>query len=264
MKAVINFTSMIEIINKYRFQDFTLINYERLLSLTKKKYEFSFFNKNLVFENKTVFLRHDLEFSVPVALKMARIEHQHGIKATYFIQLHGDFYNALEKRTFHQLKEIESLGHRLALHFDAHFWNITREDHLDKNLHTDKETFEKYFDSSPEVFSFHNNNSFTLSCEKETYGGMLNVYARRFKIDYGYCTDSTGYWRHEVLEDRIMEAKDHILQLLIHDGMWQDEILPPRRRVYQVIDDHAVFMKQSYDETLKKFGAKNIDWEGEV
>ena len=46
--------------------------------------------------------------------------------------------------------------------------------------------------------------------------------------------------------------------------MWQDEILPPRRRVYKVIDDHAAYMKENYYKTLIRFGAKNIDWEGEV
>lgn len=255
---------MDNISNKFRFRDFTFANYKRLLLLAKEHYEFIFFNGEIKIENKSILLRHDVEFSVPIALQMAKIENQLGIKATYFVQLHGDFYNALEKSTFRQLKEIESLGHRLELHFDAHFWEITKKDQLKRFLYIDKETFEKYFDSTPQAFSFHNNNAFTLSCEEDTYAKMINVYASRFKTDFGYCSDSTGYWRFEVLEERLKEAKDHILQVLIHDGMWQDEVLPPRRRIYKVIDNHAFFMKKSYDKTLKKFDAKNIDWEGEL
>jgi hypothetical protein len=255
---------MNNISNKFRFRDFTISNYTRLLELAKANHKFIFFNDERNFVNKSILLRHDVEFSVPIALQMAKIENQLSIKATYFVQLHGDFYNALEKNTFRQLKEIESLGHRLELHFDAHFWEITRKDQLERFLRIDKENFEKYFNQTPKVFSFHNNNAFTLSCEEDTYADIINVYAKRFKTAYGYCSDSTGYWRYEVLEDRLKEAKDQVLQVLIHDGMWQNEVLPPRRRIHKVIEEHASFMKQSYDDTLKNFGAKNIDWEGEL
>lgn len=251
---------MKHISSDYRFSDFTLVNYEFLLRLALKNFEFAFFKEQLNFSTKTILLRHDIEFSVPIALKMAEIENSLGIRATYFVQLHGDFYNALEKRTFELLKKIESLGHQLALHFDAHFWDVKRADQLNKYLEIDKSTFEQYFFSKLGAFSFHNNNAFTLSCDNTSYSGMINVYAKKYKNDYGYCADSTGFWRYEILEERLRKAKDQILQVLIHDGMWQDEVLPPRRRIYKVIDDQAAFMKKSYDETLVKFGAKNIDW----
>lgn len=254
-----NYTS-----HQYRFVDFTLGNYKKLMELALRNYTFSFYKEDFLYPNKTIILRHDIEFSVQNALLMAEFEKSLGIRATYFVQLHGDFYNALEKRTFEQLKKIESLEHQLALHFDAHFWNTQREDQLNQYLEIDKSTFTKYFDSKPEAFSFHNNNAFTLSCEKDDYAGMINVYSKKYKSDYGYCADSTGYWRYEILEDRLKDANDSVLQVLIHDGMWQDEVLPPRRRVYKVIDEHASLLKRRYDETLIVFGAKNIDWEGDI
>jgi hypothetical protein len=255
---------MKNISQQYRFNDFTMSNYKKLLEIALQNYSFSFYSDIKSYGNKTMILRHDVEFSVPIALEMAKIEHQLGIKSTYFIQLHGDFYNALESNTFNIFKEIESLGHEIALHFDAHFWQIENEKDLDQFLHIDKKTFALYFQVEPKVFSFHNNNAFTLSCNKDSYLGMINVYADYYKKDIGYCADSTGYWRFEILEDRLIMAKDSVLQVLIHDGMWQNEVLSPRRRVYKVIEDHANFMKKSYDETLVKFGAKNIDWEGDI
>ena len=255
---------MKNISQQYRFNDFTLDNYKRLLSIALKNYTFSSYSKTEIYNDKTIILRHDVEFSVPIALEMAKIENQLGIESTYFVQLHGDFYNALEANTFNQLKEIKSLGHELALHFDAHFWQITKEEELEQFLQIDQDTFTKYFQVEPRVFSFHNNNAFTLSCSKASYAGMINVYAEKYKNGIGYCADSTGYWRYEILEERLRDANDSVLQLLIHDGMWQEEVLPPRRRVFKVIDDHAAFMKKTYDDTLIKFGAKNIDWEGDI
>ena len=83
-----------------------------------------------------------------------------------------------------------------------------------------------------------------MTCEQNSYGGMHNVYATKYKKEYGYCADSTGFWRYEILQQRISEAKDNVLQVLIHDAMWQDRVLPPRRRVYRTIDEHASFMKK--------------------
>jgi Txe/YoeB family toxin of Txe-Axe toxin-antitoxin module len=246
---------------KYRFSDFTFQNYRALLQIAKQNYVFTNFDEVDNIQEKQIIWRHDVEFSIQNAVRMAKIEHENGIKTTFFFQIHGDFYNLLEKTTSEALFLIKSLGHEIGLHFDAHYWNIENEKDLNKYLEIDKKTFEKYFQLEIKTFSFHNTNPFTLSCEKEKYIGMQNVYSKRIKSKYGYCSDSTGFWRYEILEDRLKEAKDSVLQILIHDGMWQDEVLPPRRRIYKVIDDHAKFMKQSYDETLSKFGAKNVDWD---
>lgn len=255
---------MVNVSEQYRFSDFTLANYERILAIAKQAYDFIFFDDITKANHKAIILRHDIEFSVPIALRMAEIEASMGIRASYFVQLHGDFYNALEKGTFKELKIIESLGHRLALHFDSHFWDIQDEQQIEKYLLIDKISFERYFNLEPYAFSFHNNTSFTLSCDKDFYAGMINVYGKNIRKKVGYCTDSTGYWRYEILENRLKEEKDQLLQVLIHDGMWQDEVLPPRRRIYKVLDDHSAYLKQTYDDILKKHGAKNIDWEGEV
>lgn len=247
---------------EYHFSDFTLDNYSRLLSIARDNYEFCFFNES--YKSKSVLLRHDLEFSIPIAVRMAEIEAEQGIKSTYFIQLHSEFYNLLERRSFEGIKKIQELGHQLGLHFDSRFWNITDESQLDKAIEFDKDILEKYFDTELKAFSFHNNTDFTLSCRNEKYGGLLNVYSDYFRENYGYTADSLGYWRFERMEDRLLEAKDEALQLLFHDGMWQDEVLPPRRRVFKIIDDNAHFLKQIYDEHLTNIGQKNIDWDGDL
>lgn len=249
-------------LQRYFFSDFTLVNFSKVLILASENYSFRFFDEE--YFKKSILLRHDLEFSVPIALKMAQIEADLGIKATYFVQLHSEFYNTLEKVNIQAIKEIQKLGHQIGLHFDSHFWNIESEGQLEKHISFDKNILEQYLELEIKAFSFHNNTDFTLSCRKEKYAGLLNVYSDYFRNHYAYNADSLGYLRYERLEDRLKEAKEEALQILIHDGMWQDEVLPPRRRVYKVIDDHAAFMKKSYDETLIKFRAKNIDWEGDI
>jgi len=242
---------------KYTFSDFTHSNYKELLLLASSHYSFHFFDE--IYIKRSILLRHDLEFSVPIALKMAHIEAELGIKSTYFVQLHSEFYNTLEKETINALKEVIQLGHQIGLHFDSHFWNIESEDQLEKYILIDKKILEQYLGLGLKVFSFHNNTEFTLSCRKESYGSLLNVYSDYFRNNYGYNADSLGYWRFERLEDRLREAKEDSLQILIHDGMWQEQILPPKRRIYKVIDDNAIRLKNLYDSHLLKIGEKNVD-----
>jgi hypothetical protein len=192
---------------------------------------------------------------------MAEIEAELGIRATYFVQLHSEFYNTLEKKNILAFKRIMHLGHDIGLHFDSHYWNIETESQLERHICIDKQTLEIYTRAEIKVFSFHNNTVFTLSCRNYTYGGLMNVYSDYFRTNYAYNADSLGYWRYERLEDRLKEAKEENLQILIHDGMWQDEILAPRQRVFNVIDVNANNLKYRYDSFLKKIGAKNIDWD---
>lgn len=244
---------------KYFFLDFTLENYSKVLKLALQHYTFQFFTESKI--NRSILLRHDIEFSLPIALKMAEIEAEMGIRATYFVQLHSEFYNTLEKESILVFKRILELGHDIGIHFDSHFWNIETEPQLEDCLAIDTNSLGLYIGTKPKVFSFHNNNSFTLSCRKDIYQGLLNVYSDYFRNNYGYNADSLGYWRFERLEDRLKEAKEVNLQILIHDGMWQNEMLPPRRRVFKVIDDRAACMKELYDSFLKKKNVRNIDWD---
>lgn len=245
---------------RYNFEDFIFSNYKIILNIAKLNYKFANFTDD--FEKatgKVIIWRHDLEFSVANALKMAEYEAELNISATYFLQLHSEFYNILDKNSFNSIIKIMNLGHNIGLHFDSHFWNIETEDNLEKFLEFDKTVLEKYFGIDIKVFSFHNTNSFILSCEKDKYADMINVYSKYFKKNFGYCTDSTGFWRYERLIDRLKEAKDNRLQVLIHDGMWQDVPMSPRKRIFKVINDNAENLKCFYDKVLKDFNAKNID-----
>lgn len=247
---------------KYRFDDFTLKNYKKLLKLAiSQNYDFTSFNYDKVYSNKLIW-RHDIEFSVDLALEMAKLEKELGVKANYFIQLHSPFYNTLEIKTFSKLKQIIALGHYIGLHFDAHFYQVVNKKALDYYVKHDKDWLEDLFQIEICSFSFHNNTKFTLSCEDDYYGGLINVYSKFFKQNYRYCSDSTGFWRYERLEDILKEKHpEKGLHVLTHDGMWQEKIRSPRQRIHHIIDSKAEEAKKGYDKRLKNFGGLNVDWE---
>jgi hypothetical protein len=246
--------------DKYKFDDFTLENYKRLLYIALQKgFIFSDYDLDSGMDRKEIVWRHDVEFSLHRAYKIAVIEKELGIKAHYFFHLNNQYYNMMEKEVFLLVRKIVALGHYCGLHFDTHFWGIRNEDHLTECLLRDKRILEDYFLMEIRSFSFHNTNPNLLSLDALYYAGMLNVYSKAVRDKYRYCTDSTGIWRYERLEDVLLDNSIQYLQVLTHDGMWQDEALSPRQRVLRCIEMRAMRRIEYYDTKLPLKGQLNID-----
>ena len=52
---------------------------------------------------------------------LAKIENELGVKATYFLKLHSEFYNLFEKSIFEKVLKIIEFGHNIGLHFEHHY-----------------------------------------------------------------------------------------------------------------------------------------------
>lgn len=221
---------------KYHFDDFTLDNYKRLVHLAVDKgFQFILHKDEFEPKRKDVIWRHDVEFEPDIALKMAHIEHEEGVGASYFFQLHSPFYNVVDSHYREVLHRIKDLGHLVGLHFDSAYWGIKDEKQLDEFISFDKEYLEKNMGVEIDTFSFHNTTPFTQSCLEYKYGSLINVYSSYFKERYNYCGDSLGYWRFDRLEDVLKDEKVQHLQVLTHDGNWSEEVLSPRKRVMKFL-----------------------------
>ncbi len=91
--------------NKFRFQDFTEQKYRQYLQKANRKFRFIRFEEERFAEN-TCLWRHDIDTSPHRALKLAQIENEEGVSATYFFLLHSNRYNFLEKEIVDIAKEI--------------------------------------------------------------------------------------------------------------------------------------------------------------
>ena len=245
---------------RYNFDYFTIDHYREIVRLAKELgFVFIAHKDEFASNRKDIIWRHDVEFSPIQALKMAKIENELGVKTTYFFQTHSENYNIYEKFFSDILQEIRSFGHHIGLHFDSHYWGVSDEKSLNRCIEIDKDYFNKVFDIDIDTFSFHNTTPFVLNCEGYKYGGLINSYAKYFKENYQYCADSTGYWRYEVLDEVLKDPATKHIQVLIHDAMWSDEVMSPRKRVMYSIQQNADRVKRFYDEDLIAFGANNID-----
>jgi len=68
-------------------------------------------------DEKTVYLRHDMDFSAELSVPMAEIEAKSEVSSIYYVLLSGP-YNALSDGSVSAIRKIVSLGHEIGLHYD--------------------------------------------------------------------------------------------------------------------------------------------------
>jgi hypothetical protein len=235
-------------------EDFTEAAYARLVRLASKQYAFGSFVEWQIAPPRTVLWRHDLDFSVHRALALARIEADAGVRATYFLNLHSAYYNALESEVADRVREIIALGHELGLHFDPTF--ETSRDRRDA-LKSERKLLEDVFGVPVRSFSLHNPVVAGWSDDEDEVAGMVNVYGRGLRERFAYCSDSHGVWRHRRLHDVVEEAKEERLHVLTHPEWWVPEPLPPRDRVTRAIEGRAARTQERYDRVAAEILARD-------
>ncbi len=244
---------------RYHFADFTRDNYARLLELALARYNFRTYRDHDRAQG-SVLWRHDLDFSIHAAVKLAEIEARQGVIATYFFLLHSEFYNFLERECVELARRIVALGHRVGVHFDHQFWSVTNEDALAKALDFEKAILERILERPVDAFSFHIPDALSDRFRAEEYAGLTNTYSAYFRNEVGYCSDSNGYWRYRRLEDVLRSSADARLQVLTHPEYWQDDVMSPRERVERCVQGRSDKVRQWYRDVLRESRREDVDW----
>ena len=128
---------------------------------------------------------------------------------------------------------------------------------MEKYLTFEKNILEKLFQIKIKVFSFHNPSKEILRYDDFKYAKMINTYAKYFKNNVKYCSDSDGYWRHKRLENFLDKNYDKI-QILIHPVWWQKTSMPPLSRVKRCIKGRGQDVKDEYISSFKKLKRKLV------
>jgi hypothetical protein len=237
-------------------EDFTTKTYRQLLGLAKKSYDFCLYN-DIPWGQKFVVWRHDCDLSLNRAYALAKIEAEEGICATYFVNPHCEFYNIFEKSQHALVLGILDMGHEIGLHYDAAFFGSSDEGVLNRHVSEEASILERLYGVRPTVFSFHNPSLENLMCQAESYGGLINCYSKKFRDNVPYCSDSNGYWRHRRLDDVLRGASDSCLQVLTHPDWWQDNVMPPRQRIFRSVYGRAASVMKKNDALLDAFDRQN-------
>lgn len=238
------------------YAGFTRGKYRELLRMARDNYSILDFEQccSSTAPDPFVVWRHDLDMSVHAALNFARMEAEEGVRATYFLLMHSQFYNLFEKDVADRVREISSLGHAIGLHFDSHFYEISSGADLERLLKREQHFLEDMFGEEIKVFSFHNTNAFTLGCRDLHYAGMINAFGEYFQSGLRYCSDSNGRWKYQTLEDMLREGGFRGLQVTTHPELWTDEPMSPLERVRRCISGRADATWSTWQRLLTETG----------
>lgn len=167
---------------------------------------------------RQVILRHDLDMSVAAALPIAKVEHDLGVVATYFVLLRTEMYNPFSEASRKGLLHLVELGHAVGLHLDASLYGESPEE-LDIAAEQECSVLEALLGQRVEVVSFHRPAQRLQGLER-LIAGRRHAYQPGFFTDMAYCSDSRGGWHHGHPLEQKAVANGTPLQLLTHPIWW--------------------------------------------
>ena len=144
-----------------------------------------------------LFLRHDVDFSLDAAVRMAEVEAEHEARATYLLMTESVFYNLASPQGVAASTRLRELGHRVGLH--AVYPHAVLDDRFDP------------------VVGWHNPDPEYMSAP---IVGAVNVYADPHFSRLSYRSDSNQRWRAGCPHEELRVGGFPWLQLLVHPEIW--------------------------------------------
>ncbi|MFL6352712.1 MAG: hypothetical protein ACJ74Z_12810 [Bryobacteraceae bacterium] len=208
-----------------------------------------------VADNRWAFVRHDVDVDLSKAVRMAEIESEHGVRAAYMIMNASLMYSLRDLSVQKALRQIQSLGHEVGLHFDCP-GELRHEEKGDlSQLESDIESacreLEECVGSPVRSLSFHRPIPWLLRGPL-LIGSRVNAYAAELMA--WYLSDSKGCWREGEPIPKLRQPPGHILQLLTHPIWWGDRHLPPAERLDEFVRERTAGLSGSqaaeFDQAL--------------
>jgi peptidoglycan/xylan/chitin deacetylase (PgdA/CDA1 family) len=157
---------------------------EELISFYNKIKELGITKTFKNFNNERCFLiRHDVDWDLNAALRMARLENSMNIKSTFFVLVNTNNYNLFSFENQNIIQEIEGYGHEIGLHFDASFYN------KDFNTHAKKEALilNSILKNKVVSIALHNPSILNYRPKFKEYN---DAYSQKYFIPEYYLSDS--------------------------------------------------------------------------
>ena len=216
-------------------------DYRRLLIALNQGYKFVFFG-DCIEPHGQILLRHDIDFDCELAAEMARVEHELGIKSTYFFLVTSESYNIGSPKNKNAIHAIKKMGHKIGVHYDP-----TIYDDCHKGLKVELNYFEDLFEIKTNIISLHRPHDYFLK-KNEPINELEHTYLSKYFEDIKYFADSTGTWRYGHPLDSAEFHENRSLQILIHPIWWQIE---GASNIEKLIKYH----RKKQNQTKEHFGA---------
>ncbi len=232
----------------------TAEGYVQMLDLAKKRgYTFSTFAE-VADASKQIFLRHDLDMSLDVGLRLAELEAREKARSTYFVLLTSPLYNPFSASSRQTLRKIRDLGHDVGLHFDPMVHKVEGKSELFASLDQEVNQLSMVLGEPVRFISFHQPSPWVLG-EDIVGDNYESVYNSRFISKMRYISDSTGRWRAESIFELLERDSESHIQFLSHPGLWlSGSGKSLNDRIWHLVDEKQRSIPSQFEEAINSAG----------
>ena len=186
-------------------------------------------------------LRHDVDISPAMALRLGEIEREHGAVGNFFFQINAETYSFFAHETLETIRDLRGMGHCVGLHIDELL------------IGSDERAIERTLDwvvdhvvAIDRAVSFHRPSAAVLG---RRYAGFMNAYDERVFDADSYLSDSRRSLAFLAsLTDWIAQGRPHI-QLLLHPEWWRE---------VSSIDQFWTLLKDRRTDQLRRYMLGNF------
>ena len=171
--------------------------------------------------DRCILLRHDVDYSLRMAVELAEINRSLGVAGTFCILLRSHIYNPLSAWSIDEVRKLRDCGQHVALHYAAPARLPASDAELVKLILSDFEVLRGSVPDLLPAFAWHNPTAELIERgQRLEVPGLVNLYGARFVTDMAYVTDSN--MRHSVAEfATLMASGRHArFHLLFHPLIW--------------------------------------------
>jgi len=188
----------------------------------------------------SIILRHDCDLSLTKALKLAEIEFQDHVHATFFVLLRSPFYNVFSLNSIVTLSKIRQFGHEIGLHFDETAYVDRSNESLVSAIKIEADILSQIIQAPIRTVSMHRPSSSILAANLQI-PEIENTYSRPYFSDIKYLSDSRMNWREDPAAFLRSRPTPRCIQILIHP-IWYSNV---ERTITQALLD---FLREVGDE----------------
>jgi hypothetical protein len=170
---------------------------------------------------KRIYLRHDVDYSLEMALRLAEVNAELGIQGTFCVLLRSQIYNLLSDRSLSVLQKMTALGQSLGLHASVPP-ALPDDGAVESRIRADFECVQYNYPLVDAVCSWHNPTPEVLErhLASPKIGGLVNAYSASFVREMPYYSDSNMRHSVEDLMRLVGEGEPARMQLLLHPLNW--------------------------------------------
>ncbi len=238
---------------------FSYKQYQKIINLIKESGKQATFHEALKLDNYII-MRHDVEFSVERAYKLACFEAENNFYSIYFFQVSNNSYNLLSKKNLETIEKIKKMGHEVGLHF--HLNGLEQVDEIKRAIEKEIEIMNCKLSFCVDTFSIHRPTANVLS-KNIKIPGLLNAYQNEFFSyvddietqvpEVKYLSDARHQWNYGLFPDKDTLFKNKKIQILTHPYSWTETGYDNLNNFRTLYHEKCQELLETFDSECKHF-----------